>query len=134
MKNLSNIMKEAHKIAKTLTGDYTARLSYALKAAWAKTKEIVIEKGNEYYKKAQELANTITYLANTERNNNTMFSINLEKLGGFIYSIAQTNTFAAKIATTVDNTINPYGYKVANVSSKQAWILACEAVKKNIKL
>lgn len=34
----SNVMKEAHKIAKTLQGDYSARLSEALKLAWKKVR------------------------------------------------------------------------------------------------
>lgn len=35
MKTLKQIMIEAHKIAKTLEGDYSARMSMALKMAWA---------------------------------------------------------------------------------------------------
>ena len=34
MKNLSAIMIEAHKIARTLEGDYSARLSAALEIVW----------------------------------------------------------------------------------------------------
>ncbi len=41
MKNLTNIMKEAHRIAKTLEGDYTARLSEGLKQAWARLRSVV---------------------------------------------------------------------------------------------
>ena len=44
------------------------------------------------------------------------------------------DAFAAKVAETINKTINPYAAKVANVSSKQAWILACAAVENNIEL
>lgn len=42
--------------------------------------------------------------------------------------------FAAKIAETVDKTMNPYGKKVAFISDKQSWILAVAAVENNITL
>lgn len=37
--NKSNLMSRAHKIAKTLVGDYSARLSMALKMVWAEVKK-----------------------------------------------------------------------------------------------
>lgn len=95
----------------------------------------MIAKGTKEYKMAQELANNIQSLANTERcNNNSYFGIATEDLDKFLSKIRETNTFASKIAETIDKTINPYGYKVANVSSKQAWILASTAVELNISL
>lgn len=39
MKTLKEIMTRAHEIARTLEGNYSARLSYSLKKAWAETKE-----------------------------------------------------------------------------------------------
>ena len=45
MKNInrSQIMKRAHEIAKTLVGDYYARLALALRQAWKEVKNIVTE-------------------------------------------------------------------------------------------
>lgn len=47
---MSKIMTRAHQIAKTLEGDYAARLSLALKLAWKEaksTKKVVIVKETE---------------------------------------------------------------------------------------
>ena len=35
---MKKIMKRAHEIAKTMAGDYLARMSYALRQAWAEAK------------------------------------------------------------------------------------------------
>lgn len=95
----------------------------------------MITKGTQEYKRAQELANNIQDLANTERwNNNSYFGIATQDLDSFLSKIRKTDTFAAKIAETIDKTMNPYGRKVANMSSKQAWILASTAVELNINL
>lgn len=53
----------------------------------------------------------------------------------FILKIKKLNgTFAAQVAATIDERA-PKNYKsrVAYVSSKQAWILACAAVENNIE-
>lgn len=55
-------------------------------------------------------------------------------LGQFISKVQATDGFAAKIAETVDKTMNPYGKKVAFISDKQSWILAVAAVENNITL
>lgn len=52
----------------------------------------------------------------------------------FISQIQKIDGFAAKIAETVDKTMNPYGKKVAFISEKQSWILAVAAVENNITL
>lgn len=49
-------------------------------------------------------------------------------------TVQATDGFAAKIAETVDKTMNPYGKKVAFISDKQSWILAVAAVENNITL
>lgn len=88
---------------------------------------------NNDYKAKQELARKIEQYANTERwNNNSFFPIAFEELGRFIDKIMKLEVFAAKVATTIDKTMNPYGYKVASISSKQAWILACAGIENNI--
>ena len=40
--NLSAVMKAAHKISKSLVGDYRARMSKALKEAWANAKKALV--------------------------------------------------------------------------------------------
>lgn len=55
-------------------------------------------------------------------------------IGKFISQIQKIDGFAAKIAETVDKTMNPYGKKVAFISEKQSWILAVAAVENNITL
>lgn len=95
----------------------------------------MITKGTPEYKKAQEIANAIQDYAATDRwNNNSFFGIAFNKLGAFVGKIQELEVFAAQIANTVDKTMNPHGRKVANISSKQAWILAVAAVENNINL
>lgn len=94
----------------------------------------MIKKGTEDYKKAQKLANELVEIANYERwNDNTMFNIMFNPFALFLDKIIETDTFASKIAKTVSDKMNPYGYKIANVSQKQAWILACCAIENDIK-
>lgn len=84
---------------------------------------------------AQKLANEIKDMAGTDRwNNNSYFDIAFNALGQFISKVQATDGFAAKIAETVDKTMNPYGKKVAFISDKQSWILAVAAVENNITL
>ena len=85
------------------------------------------------YKEKQTVARKIEDYANTERwNNHSYFPIAFDELGKLITIISKLDCFAAKVAETIDKTMDPYGFKVANVSSKQAWILACAAVENNI--
>ena len=53
-----------------------------------------------------------------------MYDLAFENLGRFIDRIKSTPEFAAKIAETIDKSMNPYARRVARISSKQAWILA----------
>lgn len=92
----------------------------------------MITKGTEDYKKAQKLANQIQNYASTSRTN-SFFNIAFEGLGRFIENIKDLGIFASQIAETVDKSMDVYGYSVANVSSKQAWILACAAVENNVE-
>lgn len=95
----------------------------------------MLQKGSEQYKQAQKLANEIKDMAGTDRwNNNSYFNIAFESLGKFISQIQKIDGFAAKIAETIDKTMNPYGKKVAFISEKQSWILAVAAVENNITL
>ena len=95
----------------------------------------MLQKGSKQYKQAQKLANEIKDMAGTDRwNNNSYFNIAFESLGKFISQIQKIDGFAAKIAETVDKTMNPYGKKVVFISEKQSWILAVAAVENNITL
>lgn len=94
----------------------------------------MLTKGSQEYKRAQELANEIQTVASVKRTEGQWFEHQFNKLGIFIQSIIDLNVFASNIATTIDKGMNPYGYQVANVSSKQAWILACAAVENNIEV
>jgi hypothetical protein len=94
-----------------------------------------ITKGTEAYAKAQKMANSIQgWAEKTRRYDNTYFNLGIEVLVAFLRKVMALDCFAAQIAKTVDASIDIYGYKVANVSSKQAWILACAAVENNIEL
>lgn len=94
----------------------------------------MITKGSSDYKKAQELANEIQSVSRVKRTEGQRFEYSFNKIGIFVDSIMKLNVFASNIATTIDKGMNPYGYQVANVSSKQAWILACAAVENNISI
>lgn len=65
--NKSNLMSKAHKIAKTLIGNYSARLSLALKMVWAEIKKgvkMVEMIGSEkQVKYAQDLKETVKLTA-----------------------------------------------------------------------
>lgn len=94
----------------------------------------MIAKNTTEYKKAQTIANNLVADANiNRRNNNSYFDIASETVGRFVFAISKLDAFAAKIAETVDKSMNPYGYQVARISDKQAWILACAAVENNIE-
>lgn len=95
----------------------------------------MIAKNTPEYKNAQELANKIQRVASYERwNNNTLFNIYFDDFSEFLVAIEKVQGFAAQVAQTIEKAMNPYGYKLANVSSKQAWIIACAAIENNINL
>lgn len=92
-----------------------------------------VTKGTENYKKAQILANELVKIASYERwNNNSLFELFYDRMGDFLDKIKELNCFAAQVATTIESKMNPYGFKIANISSKQAWILACASIENNI--
>lgn len=95
----------------------------------------MITKGTSEYKKAQELANELVRVANyTRKNDNTLYNMAFDPFYSFISRIKDLNVFASKIADTIDSKCEVFGYKIANVSEKQAWILACAAIENNIVL
>lgn len=98
-------------------------------------KKIMLTKGSEDYKKAQKIANDFTDWSKTQRwNDSSYFPIAFENLGWALTVIEKTETFAAKIAETVDKTMESHGYQVAYLSSKQAWILACCVVENGLDI
>ena len=83
--------------------------------------------------KGQILANELVKIASYERwNNNSLFELFYDRMGDFLDKIKELNCFAAQVATTIESKMNPYGFKIANISSKQAWILACASIENNI--
>lgn len=98
-----------------------------------KTKVMKTENSN--YKEKQNLANQIKGLADTDRwNNNSYFEIAFNDLGCFLQKIQKLQVFASKVAETISSSMNPYDKKVAKISDKQAWILACAGIENNITL
>lgn len=72
-------------------------------------------------------------MASYERwNNNSLFELFYDRMGDFLDKIKELNCFAAQVATTIESKMNPYGFKIANIGSKQAWILACASIENNI--
>lgn len=99
-----------------------------------RTKEM-ITKGTPEYKLAQEVANNIKRTASYQRwNDNTMFRLMFDPFSRFLSEIAKLNVFASQVAESVDKTMNPQGFKLASVSDKQAWILACAAIENNVNV
>lgn len=95
----------------------------------------MITKGSEDYKKASELANKIQEYAKCERwSNASYFDIAFEKLGEILNKVSKLDCFAANVAKTIDENMNPYGKIVAYCSSKQAWILACALIENKISI
>lgn len=83
--------------------------------------------------KIQELKRQLLVSASYERlNNNTLFNIHFDKLGRFLYEIKNLGIFASQVAETVEKTSDNYGYKVARLSEKQAYILAAAAVENGV--
>ena len=94
-----------------------------------------IEKGTESYKRAQVIANKIMEVANTDRwHNNSYFEIAFEEMGGILIKVKELDHFAAKVANTLFDSMNPYNRKVAYMSKKQAWIMACAIVENNVDI
>lgn len=86
----------------------------------------MLQKGSSEYKQAQSIANEIKSLADTDRwNNNSYFDIAFNALGQFISKVQATDGFAAKIAETVDKTMNPTERKLrSSVTSNHGyWML-----------
>lgn len=64
---------------------------------------------------------------NEERFENAFF-----RMGDFLDLVKKTKTFAAQVADTILDHMDPYHKQVAFISDKQAWVLARCAVEHNI--
>lgn len=96
----------------------------------------MITKGTEQYSAAQNLANKLVRIADTDRIYcNSLWNIYDNELSIFIEKIMKISGFAAEIAATVSKSMaNPYrSGAVARISSKQAWCLACAAIENGIE-
>ena len=95
----------------------------------------MLQKGTEQYKEAQELSNRLQQIANYERwNNNNSYELHFNPFYRFLNEIIKLNVFASNVAKTIDEKCTYPSFKIANMSSKQAWILACAAIENNINL
>ena len=94
----------------------------------------MVIKGTQQYTAAQELANNLQRIASKQRwNDNTLFNLYFDPMANFLAKISEIEAFAAQVAKTILEKMNPYGSQVAYISSKQAWILACAAIENNIE-
>ena len=97
----------------------------------------MLTKGSKEYKMAQQIANKLQHYASVERvKQSGWFTDAFYNVEDFLNDIKKLNVFASEIAKTVANSMDMWGnsFKVARVSDKQAWILACTAVENNIEL
>lgn len=97
----------------------------------------MLTKGSKEYKVAQGIANKLEDYASVERiKQSGWFMDAFYNVEDFLNDIKKLNVFASEIAKTVANSMDRWGntFKVARISSKQAWILACAAVENNIEL
>ena len=84
---------------------------------------------------AQELSNRLQQIASYERwNNNNSYEMHFNPFYRFLSRIINLNVFASNVAKTIDEKCTYPSFKIANMSSKQAWILACAAIENNINL
>lgn len=85
---------------------------------------------NDYQKK-QLVANMIIRYASKSRCDHNAYEYYTDLLSSLLDKVMKLDNFAAKVAETVDKSMCR-GYNVANVSSKQAWVIACAVVENNI--
>ena len=121
MNTLKNIMTEAHKIAKTLEGNYTARLSYALKLVWDKIKAPKINI-KELKEDICEACKKYQYVGN---------SMLIQRMDEKISNIGAK---AYELGNEMIESICEMFYMKRKLSEKQAWCLAFFAKNNNVNL
>lgn len=94
----------------------------------------MLVKGTPEYKRAQLTANKIQRIAGYTRwHESSRYDLYIDDFAWFISDVAKVEGFAGQVAATVEQSIKPMGYKIANLSAKQAWIISCAAVENNVK-
>jgi hypothetical protein len=95
----------------------------------------MIAKGTKEYQEAGKTAKELQTIANYERrNNNSLYNLYYNDFYYLMTKLQKLNIFASKIAKTIDEACQVNSFKIANLSSKQAWILACAMIENNITL
>lgn len=98
-----------------------------------KNKRNMIQRGSKEYKRAQEIARNLENDARLDKwNNASRWERKGDALGEFLRSMMDIEAFAAKVAETIYGTLYGSDARLAMMSSKQAWILACAAVENDI--
>ena len=104
--NLQQVMRRAHQIARTLEGNYSARMSYSLKKAWEELRGEVVNTVNDFMLAMHGL---------------TSFYMNAEKKEAlFMLSCMVNNNELTGFAFDVAKTVNKY----RNCSQKQLYVIA----------
>jgi hypothetical protein len=86
------------------------------------------------YQDVTRVVNIIKGCSSIQRENNEeRFEKAFYYMGDFLDLVKKTKTFAAQIADTILDHMDPYHKQVAFISDKQAWVLARCAVENNIK-
>lgn len=117
MKTKSQIMKEAHQIAKTFEGNYSACFSEALKISWKNAKEnftpdfIKIQNADFSQMTVKDIFNMLFWSVNSEAAIDHILTIVSEKSNGFQKDIAKKAIYGSKL------------------SEKQAWCISYEFKK-----
>lgn len=121
MKTKSQIMKEAHQIAKTFEGNYSACFSEALKLAWAKAKD------SSNYSILKNWSKKDVFVALFEKG----FCRGYESGKGYTERTENQNL----ILSLIENKSEGFKKDIAEkawfnrLSEKQAWVLAFEFEK-----
>lgn len=94
-----------------------------------------MEKGSKEYKKAQELANELVRIASYDKwYDNTLYNTYYDIFYNFLNKIENLDVFASKVAKSVYEKNFKQTKRIAYISSKQAWVLACAAIDNGIEL
>lgn len=94
----------------------------------------MLVKGTNEYNLASKLAKDILKSSRYSRwHENTMFNIAVENLFQLTDDLKQIGGFVGQVAESVEKKITPFGNTPAQISDKQAWILACGVVENNLK-
>lgn len=80
----------------------------------------------------QKMADLLVKMASTDKRGS--YQMYFGVVDAFLSKVATCEGLGAKIAGQIRATLNPFSFQVAKMSNKQAYAIACEAVKNNITL